>query len=61
MAGVWDIMQNGNMTRHDRQMVLDEVNGLLAAAKPGFTKIQQDALSLCIITQANSLGPTPNY
>jgi hypothetical protein len=61
MAEIWDVMQNGNMTRHDRQMVLDEVNGLLAAAKPGFTKIQQDALSLCIITQANSLGPTPNY
>jgi hypothetical protein len=61
MAEIWKVMQNGNMTRHDRQMVLDEVNGLLAAAKPGFTKIQQDALSLCIITQANSLGPTPNY
>ena len=61
MTGIWAVMQNGNMTRHDRQMVLDEVNGLLATAKPGFTKIQQDALSLCIITQANSLGPTPNY
>ena len=61
MAGIWDVMKNGNMTRHDRQAVLDEVNSLLAAAKPGFTKIQQDALSTCIITEANSLGPTPNY
>jgi hypothetical protein len=61
MAGIWDVMQNGNMTRHDRQAVLDEVNSLLAAAKPGFTKIQQDALSTCITADANSLGPTPNY
>jgi hypothetical protein len=61
MVGIWDVMQNGNMTRHDRQMVLNEVYSLLAAAKPGFTKIQQDALSTCIIADANSLGPTPNY
>jgi hypothetical protein len=61
MAGIWDVMQNGNMTRHDRQAVLDEVNSLLAAAKPGFTKIQQDVLMTCITTEANSLGPTPNY
>ena len=61
MAGIWDVMKNGNMTRHDRQAVLDEVNSLLAAAKPGFTKIQLDALSTCIIAEANSLGPTPNY
>jgi hypothetical protein len=61
MAGIWDVMQNGNMTRHDRQVVLDEVHSLLAAAKPGFTKIQQDALSTCIATEANSLGFTPNY
>jgi hypothetical protein len=61
MVGIWDVMKNGNMTRHDRQMILDEVNSLLAAAKPGFTKIQQDALMTCITTEANSLGPTPNY
>jgi len=61
MTGVWDLMKNGNMTRHDRQAVLDQVFSLLAAAKPGFTKIQQDALSTCIIAEANSLGPTPNY
>ncbi len=61
MAGIWDVMENANMTRYDRQLVLDDVNHLLAAAKPGFTKIQQDALSLCITTEVNSLGPTPNY
>lgn len=61
MAGILDVMKNANMTRYDRQLVLDEVNSLLAAAKPGFTKIQQDALSLCITTEVNSLGPTPNY
>ena len=43
MAGVWDVMKNGNMTRYDRQLVLDEVNSLLADAKPGFTKMQHDA------------------
>jgi hypothetical protein len=61
MEGMWNLMKNGNMTRHDRQLVLDEVNSLLAAAKPGFTKIQQDALSLCITEETNSLGATPNY
>ena len=61
MDGVWDLMKNQTMTRQDRQMVLDEVNILLADAKPGFTKIQLDALSTCIIAEANSLGPTPNY
>ncbi len=61
MEGVWNLMENGNMTRYDRQLVLDEVNSLLAAAQPGFTQIQQDALSFCITSEANSLGPTPNY
>ena len=61
MEGVWDLMKNQTMTRQDRQMVLDEVNILLADAKPGFTKIQNDELSLCITTELNSLGPTLNY
>lgn len=61
MAGVWDVMNNANMTRYDRQLVLDDMNNLLASAKPGFTKIQHDALSLCITTELNSLGPTTNY
>jgi hypothetical protein len=49
------------MTRHDRQLVLDEVNSLLTDAKPGFTKIQHDELSAYITTELNSLGPTLNY
>lgn len=61
MNGVWDLMKNQNMTRHDRQLVLDEVTTLLTEVKPGFTKLQQDALSLCIATELNSLGPTLNY
>ena len=61
MEGVWDLMKNQTMTRQDRQMVLDEVNILLDDAKPGFTKLQNDELSLCITTELNSLGPTLNY
>lgn len=61
MEGVWDLMKNQNMTRHDRQLVLDEVNSLLADAKPGFTNMLHDELSLCITTELNSLGPTLNY
>jgi hypothetical protein len=61
MEGVWDLMKNQNMTRHDRQLVLDEVNSLLADAKPGFTNMHHDELSLCITTELNSLGPTLNY
>ena len=61
MESVWDLMKNQNMTRQDRQLVLDEINILLDDAKPGFTKIQNDELSLCITTELNSLGPTLNY
>jgi hypothetical protein len=61
MEGVWNLMENGLMTRYDRQLVLDEVNSLLAAAQPGFTQVQQDALSFCITSEANSLDPTLNY
>ncbi len=61
MEGVWNLMENGLMTRYDRQLVLDEVNSLLAAAKPGFTQAQLDALTFCIISEANALGPSPNY
>ena len=38
MAGIWDVLTNGNMTAHDRKMVLTEVNSLLAAANPGLPK-----------------------
>jgi hypothetical protein len=61
MAGIWNVLINGNMTAHDRLIVLDEVNSLLAASQPGFTQIQQDALSRCITGITNALPPTPNY
>jgi hypothetical protein len=61
MFGIWNVLTNGNMTAHDRQIVLTEVNSLLAASQPGFTQIQQDALSRCIDDATNSLGPTPDY
>ena len=61
MVGIWDVLNDGNMTAHDRKMVLTEVNSLLAASQPGFTQIQQDGLSRCITNETNSLGPTPNY
>lgn len=61
IPGIWNVLINGNNTAHDRQIVLDEVDSLLTASKPGFTKIQQDSLSRCISSETNSLGPTPNY
>ena len=61
MNKVWDLMKNEVMTRNDRQLVLDEINSILAAAQPGFTKIQQDALSFCITDETNALGPGLNY
>jgi hypothetical protein len=61
IAGIWNVLINGNDTARDRQLVLTEVNSLLAASQPGFTQIQQDALSRCITNETNSLGPTPNY
>jgi hypothetical protein len=61
MEDLWNLMENGMMTRENRQQVLDEVNSLLAAAQPGFTQEQLDALTFCIISEANALGPTPNY
>ena len=61
MQEVWDLMESEIMTRENRQMVLDEVNGLLASAQPGFTQEQLDALTFCIISEANALGPGVNY
>ena len=61
MEGIWNLMENEVMTRNDRQLVLDEINSILAAAQPGFTQIQQDALSFCFTDETNSLGPSPNY
>ena len=61
MKGVWDLMENEVMTRNDRQLVLDEINSVLASAQPGFTQIQQDALSFCITDETTALGPGLNY
>jgi hypothetical protein len=61
IVGIWNVLINENNTAHDRQTVLTEVNSLLAAAQPGFTQTQQEALSRCITNATNSLGPTPNY
>jgi hypothetical protein len=61
MAGIWNVLKDDDMTAYDRKMVLTKVDSLLAAARPGFTQIQQDALSRCITNKTNSLGPTPNY
>jgi hypothetical protein len=61
MNKVWDLMKSEVMTRNDRQLVLDEINSILASAKPGFTQIQQDALSFCITDETNALGPGLNY
>ena len=61
MKGVWDLMKSEDMTRNDRQLVLDEINSILAAAQPEFTQIQQDAISFCITDETNALGPGLNY
>ena len=60
--GIWDMVNNGNMTQYDRfHLFLIVVNHNLAAARPGFTQIQQNALSSCITNEVNTLGPTPSY
>jgi hypothetical protein len=61
MEGIWDMLRSQSMTAYDRNVILTEVKSLLAAAKPGFTQIQQDALTKCITDETNSLGRTPNF
>jgi hypothetical protein len=61
MKGIWNLMENEMMTRDNRQMILDEVNSNLASAQPMFTQAQLDALTFCIISEANALGPGLNY
>ena len=62
IPGIWDMLNNGNMTQYDRfHLFLTVVNHYLAAARPGFTQIQQIALSRCISDEVNTLGPTPSY
>jgi hypothetical protein len=61
MAGIWNALKNDNMTAHDRKVVSIVVDNLLASAKPGFTRIQQDALGRCIINEVKSLSPTAHF
>jgi hypothetical protein len=61
MAGFWNAMQDDNMTRHSRLVGVSELSSLLTVAKPGFTKVQQDALIRCITSEVNSLGPTSHF
>ena len=62
IPGIWDMLNNGNMTQYDRfHLFLTEVNHNLGDARPGFTQLQQNALSRCISDEVNTLGPTPVY
>jgi hypothetical protein len=61
-AGIWSMLNNGNMTQYDRfHLFLNEVVLKMAAARPGFTEIQQNFLGRCITEAVNTLGPTPLY
>jgi hypothetical protein len=60
--GIWNMLNNGNMTQYDRfHLFFNAVNHNLAASRPGFTQIQQTALSRCISDEVNTFGPTPVY
>ena len=62
IPGIWDMLNNGNMTQYDRfHLFLTEVNHNLGDARPGFTQLQQNALSRSISDEVNTLGPTPVY
>ena len=61
-AGIWSMLNNGNMTQYDRfHLFLNRVILNMAAARPGFTQIQQNFLGRCITEAVNSLNPTPLY
>ena len=61
-AGIWSMLNNGNMTQYDRfHLFLNEVILKTAAARPGFTQIQQNFLGRCITEAVNTLSPTSNY
>lgn len=61
-AGIWSMLNNGNMTQYDRfHLFLNEVIFKMAAARPGFTQLQQNFLGRCITEAVNTLSPTPNY
>lgn len=57
-AGIWNVLKNNNMSPHYRKVVSIILVNLLAAAKPGFTRIQQDALGKCIVNEVKSLSAT---
>ena len=61
-VGIWNLLNNGNMTQYDRfHLFVNEVILKMAAAKPGFTQIQQNFLGRCITEAVNTLNPTPLY
>lgn len=61
-AGIWSMLNNGNMTQYDRfHLFLNDVVLKMAAARPGFTQLQQNFLGRCITEAVNTLSPTPNY
>ena len=61
-AGIWSMLNNGNMTQYDRfHLFLNDVILKMAAARPGFTQIQQNFLGRCITETVNTLSPTPIY
>ena len=61
-VGIWSMLNNGNMTQYDRfHLFLNEVVLKMAAARPGFTEIQQNFLGRCITEAVGTLGPTPLY
>ena len=61
-AGIWSMLNNGNMTQYDRfHLFLNEVVLKMAATRPGFTQIQQNFLGRCITEAVDTLGPTALY
>jgi hypothetical protein len=61
-AGIWSMLNNGNMTQYDRfHLFLNEVIFKMAAARPGFTQLQQNFLGRCITEAVGTIGPSPSY
>ena len=61
-AGIWSMLNNGNMTQYDRfHLFLNDVILKMAAARPGFTQIQQNFLGRCITEAVGTIGPSPLY
>jgi len=61
-AGIWSMLNNGNMTQYDRfHLFLNEVIFKMAAARPGLTQMQQNFLGRCITEAVGTIGPSPSY